>query len=348
MGTSVDTDTDTAMTGNATAAEKLLDPALFEGAAAGDLRAVRPQEAGPQGAAVEDGTMTVGLRTFRQGSGPVPLVLLHAFPVDGRMWATSMRSLEQLTEKMGGALASMPILGFDVPGVPGVPVPPEDESGPADADGGYREAFDRLADTFVALLRSLGYEKAVWAGLSMGGYLALDIVRRHPQTVAGFALCDSNPYADNAAHRANRLAMADRAAGADGPGAVMHFARPGEGDSALKRSDAYIALFTQWIRSQPGQGLAWRERMAAGRADTSQALEILDSSAVPALFVCGQRDHSSGPDVMRPLAERVPGSLFVEIPDAGHFTAVERPDQFAAALLPLLACVYGRVDEEEA
>ncbi len=327
-------------TGSTQSAHKLLlDPALFEGSAAGNLRAVRP----------EGGSMAVGLRTFRAGAGTghgpdaVPLVLLHAFPVDGRMWATSMRALAGLTATMGPALADMPVYGFDTPGVPGVPLASPGQSGPADADGGYREAFDRLADTFVALLHDLGYAKAVWAGLSMGGYLALDIVRRHPEAVAGFALCDSNPYADNEAHRANRLKMADRAAGADGPEAVMHFARPSEGDSALKKSDAYISLFTRWIHDQPGQGLAWRERMAAGRADTSQALGILIERGIPSLFVCGQRDHSSGPEVMRPLAEKVPGSLFVEIPDAGHFTAVERPGQFAAALLPLLASAQGRL-----
>lgn len=327
------------MTMESAAGQTLLDPALFEGAAAGNLRAVRPT----------GGSMTVGLRTFRAEAGTwhdprtVPLVLLHAFPVDGRMWATSTRRLAGLTSTMGPALAGMPVYGFDTPGVPGVPVAPPEQSGPTDPDGGYREAFDRLADTFVALLHDLGYGKAVWAGLSMGGYLALDIAARHPEAVAGFALCDSNPYADNAAHRANRLKMADRAAGADGPGAVMHFARPSEGDSALKKSDAYISLFTRWIHDQPGQGLAWRERMAAGRADTSEALGILSDRRIPALFVCGQRDHSSGPDVMRPLAERVPGSLFVEIPDAGHFTAVERPGQFAATLLPLLAAVQGRL-----
>lgn len=311
--------------------EKMLDPRLFEGEKAGSLRADRPAGS----------LLTIGVRMFRKGSGRVPLVLLHAFPVDGRMWATSMKELERLTASLGVELSSMPIFGFDTPGVPGVPIPNAKESGPADTDGGFREAFNRVADTFVAELHALGYRKAVWAGLSMGGYLVLDIAIRHPEAVAGLALCDSNPYADNPAHRRNRLAMADRAAGVDGPEAVMHFARPQEQDSALKKSNAYIRLFTQWIHAQPGKGLAWRERMAAGRPDTSEALQILSDQGIPALFVCGQRDPSSGPKVMVPLAEKVPGSLFVEIPDAGHFTAVERPGQFADALLPLLARALG-------
>lgn len=323
--------------------ESALDPALFDGPRAGSLTVVIPRAASGLGSGV--GSFAIGLRTFRADPRPlaeraeaVPLVLLHAFPVDGRMWATSMACLDGLLSRAGGNLADLPIYGLDVPGVPGVPLPSAEACAPALDDGGFGpQVFHGLADSFVAQLRQLGYRRAVWAGLSMGGYLALDIVERHPEAVAGFALCDSNPYADDPRHRANRLAMADRAAGADGPQAVMHFARPAEGDSALKKTPAYRQLFAGWIQSQPGEGLAWRERMAAGRTDTSTALEILADRAIPSLFVSGQRDPSSGPEVMRPLAEQVPGCLFEEIPDAGHFTAVERPAQFARALLPLIA-----------
>lgn len=331
-------------------AEKLLDPALFDDSHAGNMRVNTPA----------GGFMPIGVRTFRapqKGSNTdndgnddnkaannlddqqIPLILVHAFPVDGRMWATSVHFLTQMTSHCGPELANLPIFGFDVPGVKGVPLPTAEQTGAVDTDGGYRDAFDRLTDTLVAQLHELGFQRAIWAGLSMGGYLVLNTVCRHSDAVAGLALCDSNPFADDQKHRANRLALASRAAGNEGPAAVMHFATPAPHDSALKKSAAYRDLFIRWINSQPGEGLAWRERMAAGRADTSQALQEVTRASIPTLFISGQRDPSSGPDVMRPLAHQVSGSLFVEIPDAGHFTAVERPQQFAQALVSLLVRV---------
>lgn len=264
-----------------------------------------------------------------------PVVLLHAFPVDGRMWD---RAAAQMLAQGSSQpeLSGLRILAFNTPGTPGVPVPTPEESGPEGPDGTYPEAIGRLAHAFVDRLGSMGYDRAIWVGLSMGGYEALAIQKAVPEAVAGLALCDSTPRADDERHRAGRMEMARRALGEEGPEAVMKFARPQEGDSAFKRSAEFIDTMTGWIRDQPGEGLYWREQMAGGRPDLTPAL---DSLTAPFLVVSGQRDPSAGPKVMQPFAQRVAGSTFVEIPDAGHFSAFEKPAPFAAAILGLASSV---------
>ena len=263
----------------------------------------------------ETGPMAVGVRRHRDGDG-IPLVLVPAFPLDVRMWDACAREiLEQTTDDP--ALAAMPVLALEMPGSGSTPVPSAAASGRVDADGALPGALDAMAESFVAAMRLLGYEQAVWVGVSMGGYAVLDIQRLHPETVAGIGLLDSKPTIDSEETRRNRLEIAAKAEEEESVWPVMGFARPDIHDSEIKQSP---------------EGVAWRERMAAGRPDLYGAL---DSVSVPMLVLTGELDPLSGPSVMRPLARRVASAVFVLLPRTGHFTPVERPAAVATALTAL-------------
>ena len=106
-----------------------------------------------------------------------------------------------------------------------------------------------------------------FVGLSMGGYLILDIQRLHPEAVAALALCDTKAAADSDQMRAKRIAIAEECESTGTHEPVMGFAAATPEDSTIKQSDAYREQFTAWINEQPAEGIAWRERMAAGRPD---------------------------------------------------------------------------------
>src|SRR6266545_3515972 len=117
-----------------------------------------------------------------------PVVLLHAFPLDSRMWLPQV-------EALGGYQAIVPDLrGF----------------------GAAREAavevtsMDLLADDIAELLDERELERAVLCGLSMGGYVALAFARRHPERLGGLVLCDTRAGADSDDARAARRGMAER------------------------------------------------------------------------------------------------------------------------------------------
>lgn len=182
------------------------------------------------------------------------------------------------------------------------------------------------------LIKAAGYEQAIWVGLSMGGYVAMDIQRLYPETVAGLALCDTMAASDGVGGE-NRLKMADAAEQTNSVEPVMHFAQPADGDSTVKKTPEFIATMTGWINEQNPAGLAWRQRMTYGRPELGAVPETISA---PSLVVSGELDPSSNPSVMRPLAERITGAEFIDIPDCGHFSAVEHPDTVARALLSLV------------
>ena len=278
--------------------------------------------------------MTIANTVYRHGEG-LPLVLVHAFPVDHRMWDRCAASLIAQADRAG--MAPFPVYAPDMPGAGDCPLPGPASSGPADSDGALPGALDAMAQAFVDMIAATGAQKAIWVGLSMGGYLVEAVARLYPQTVAGLALCDTTMMADRPASRANRLQIA-RTCEVEGTlDPVMHFARPQEGDSTVKRSPAFVQTMTEWIQSQDPRGIAWRERMAAGRPDQSG---LAGSIRVPVALVSGRCDPSSPPRTMEPLAQamRRAGTdvTFTAIDDCGHFSAVEHPDQVAAALLDLV------------
>lgn len=101
----------------------------------------------------------------------------------------------------------------------------------------------------------------------------------------------------------------------------------------MKRTPEFIETMTAWIEEQNPAGLAWRQRMTYGRPDMS---DVPATISVPTVVVSGEQDPSSNPSVLKPLAEKIAGAEFVDIPDCGHFSAVEHPDTVARALLSLV------------
>ena len=197
---------------------------------------------------------------YRDGEG-VPVVLMNAYPVDHRMWDVCAKALADFADL--NDVPDFPIWAPDMAGSGASPVPSDADSGPRMANGAYSEALDRLAGAYVDLIKAAGYEQAIWVGLSMGGYVAMDIQRLYPETVAGLALCDTMAASDGVGGE-NRLKMADAAEQTNSVEPVMHFAQPADGDSTVKKTPEFIATMTGWINEQNPAGLAWRQRMTYG------------------------------------------------------------------------------------
>ncbi|RBP99212.1 alpha/beta hydrolase [Bifidobacterium xylocopae] len=276
--------------------------------------------------------MKIVNHAYREGEG-IPVVLMHAFPVDHRMWDECARSLIQQADRAG--VQPFAVYAPDMPGSGLSPVPAPEESGPVAEDGSYPQALDRMTQGYADLLKGLGHRRAIWVGLSMGGYPAAGMVRLHPDMVAGLAFCDTTADADKPGARDNRLRVAAQAEREDSVEPVMGFAQAGPSDSTVKRSPEYIERFTGWIRDQSPEGIAWRQRMAAGRPDQR---EILASVRVPSAVVSGELDPSSPPAAMQAMVDamRMSHPSFTAISDCGHFSAAEQPDRVAAALLDLV------------
>ena len=276
---------------------------------------------------------------YRQGPrNAVPLILIHGFPVDHRMWDACAALVAQYGDEAG--LKPFSIWAPDMPGSGDYPIPDSSSSGRVASDGAYVDALDLLADAYVDVIQEQGVRKAVWVGLSMGGYVVLDIQRRHPETLAGVGLCDTKADADSAESRARRLRIAEVCEREHTVDPVMHFASIEPGDSTIKQSNEFVAKFTRWIHEQSPDGIAWRQRMAAGRPDLNDQLPLITA---PTALISGKNDPSSPPARMQPLARSILNAdvSFTAIENCGHFSAVEHPATVARALVDLMSRVQG-------
>ena len=249
------------------------------------------------------------------GAG-TPLVLLHAFPLDGRMWAPQVEALA------GTYQVIVPDLrGFG-----------------AARDQAVEEAgMDLLADDLARLLDDRGLDRVVLGGLSLGGYVALAFVRRHAGRVSGLVLLDTKATADGDQARDDRLKMAERVL-AEGNGFVAEAMLPKLlGETSREHRPEVVEKVGSMIREQTPEAIAGAQRGMAARSATT---DLLASIAVPTLVVTGEEDTVTGPEAGRDLAAGIPGARFLLVEEAGHLVNLEQPEIVNEALLDFLAPLW--------
>ena len=249
------------------------------------------------------------------GAG-TPLVLLHAFPLDGRMWAPQVEALA------GTYQVIVPDLrGFG-----------------AAKDQAVEEAgMDLLADDVARLLDDRGLDRVVLGGLSLGGYVALALLRHHADRVSGLVLLDTKATADGDQARGDRLAMAERVQ-AEGVGFVPEVMLPKLlGETSREHRPELVDKVAALIREQAPEAIAGAQRGMAARSDTT---DVLASIQVPTLVITGEEDAVTGPEVGRDLAAAIPGARFLLVEEAGHLSNLEQPEIVNEALLDFLAPLW--------
>lgn len=240
------------------------------------------------------------------------LVLLHAFPLDREMWQPQLLAL--------GARAR--VITPDLPGFGTAPVR-------------VPVTIDDMADAVADFLPSVGVSgRVVVGGLSMGGYVAMALARRHPDRLAGLILADTRSEPDDEAGKQNR----DRLIGVAREQGAAAVAEPMLVKLLCEQTRASRPLVVETVRRiasrQSPEGLA--AALAALR-DRPDAGPGLDNIAVPTLVLVGEHDAITPPLVASAISARVFGSTLVTIPAAGHLSNLENPAAFNTAVLDFLA-----------
>ncbi|KGM13762.1 alpha/beta fold hydrolase [Cellulomonas bogoriensis] len=263
------------------------------------------------------------LHVLREGeAGLLPLVLLHGFPLDHRMWL-------DVTDLLPG---DRTVLAPDLPGFGASP------SGPdiAAALGADRDApsVDVMADGVAATLRSAGVDRAVIGGLSMGGYVAMALLERHPDLVAGVGLIDTKSTADDEGARSKRLEIARTVVAEHRVDAVFGMRTSVLGASNRVARPDLVERIEGWIRDQGPRAVAWAQEAMAARPDRTDALAGYEG---PSVVVVGDEDELSPVPTAQHMVEALKDSELVVVRGAGHMTSNESPEPVAAALGELLA-----------
>ncbi len=247
------------------------------------------------------------------GNEGAPLVCFaHSLSSDGGMWAEQMRPL--LTE-------GWRVLRVDMRG----------HGGSDPVEGDYTMAA--LADDVVLTLDALGFDKAHFIGLSIGGMIGQALSIGHGHRFLSSMLCDTAPGTPPGGKEAWGPRMETvRKAGSLKPLA----------DGTMER------WFTDAFKPRNPRRYAEIHSTIAATTATGYlgcAAAILDfdfipklpSVTVPTLVVCGDDDQGTPPAGNKKIAELVPGGRYVEIAKARHFPNVEHPDVFNRIMMEWLA-----------
>ena len=252
--------------------------------------------------------MTVELDHLESGEG-VPLVLLHAFPVDATMW-DGVR--ERLSERHRVVVPHL--RGF----------------GTSPRDDGVQPSVDAMADDVARLLDRLALDRPVLGGLSMGGYVTLAFLRRHPGRVRAVLLADTKATADSDEARANRERIATAVLGEQGTRVLVTSVLPGLlGPATAERRPAVVDHVRGLVERADPAAVAWAQRAMAARTNAYDVLGALD---VPLLAVVGADDGLTPPAEAEAMAAAAPRGEARVLAGVGHLSATEDPDAFVAAV----------------
>jgi 3-oxoadipate enol-lactonase len=250
-------------------------------------------------------------RELGEGTGD-SVVLLHAFPLNGRMFEPQMEAVA----------GTRRLVAPDYPGFGRSP------RTPAQPDVRY------YAECIRGLLDRLGLERVVLGGVSMGGYVAFECMRLFPERVSGLILANTRPEPDSKEMRENRKKMAQRVA-EEGVEVLIELqmerllAR-----STLENDEEVVEKVRAMIlESSPGGGVAALGAMRE-RPDSTP---LLPKITVPTLVIGGEEDAISSPEVMAAMAGKIPDSRHVTLPHAAHLSNLEASKEFNVALGAFLA-----------
>jgi pimeloyl-ACP methyl ester carboxylesterase len=245
------------------------------------------------------------------------VVLLHAFPVDKRLWDDVV---DRVAES-GWDVVVPDLRGFG-------------ESAFGDDEPDDEPALSWMARDVLDILDRLGVNSAVVVGLSLGGYVAMELLRQDATRVAGLVLMDTKASADTDEARENRLRVAEQVQAAGSTDALARAMLPNllGATTHAERPDV-VETVRGWILQADPTGVAWAQRAMAARPDSHADLAAL---TVPALVVWGTEDAISPREEQDSMVEALRDASLVEVPGAGHLTAVEAPEAVAAALVAFL------------
>lgn len=228
------------------------------------------------------------------------IVLLHPFPVDHRFWDDVRAALEA----RGHSVAAPDMPGFGAR----APEPGWTMDGEADA----------LAPQVP--------EGAMVVGLSMGGYLALALAARHGARIGSLVLADTRAEGEAPGGLEARRAAADGLRAHGSAEFVEAFVPRAMWPGA---SEGAVARLTEIAGAQSAEAMADATMAIAGRSDYTG---LLPRIAVPTLVIVGEHDQITPPPLSTSMAAAIPDARLVIMGEAGHMTALEHPEEFAALL----------------
>ena len=252
-----------------------------------------------------------------RGTG-LPIVFLHAFPLNRTMWAAQEEALS-----LQFRVITVDLRGH---GESGAPL--------------WRYTLEQSADDVNALLDQLSIQRAIFVGLSMGGYILFAFYRKYAASVKGLILADTKAQADTVEGKEGRFQMAQTAY-TQGPSAIASLMIPKLlAPQTIQTRPGLVQHVRAMIENNQVSGIGGGLMAMAERPDS---VPLLKQITCPTLIIVGELDQATPPSDARLMADHIPNARLAIISNAAHLVNIEQPEAFNQ----IVATFAQELDKEE-
>jgi pimeloyl-ACP methyl ester carboxylesterase len=171
-------------------------------------------------------------------------------------------------------------------------------------------------------------ERFALCGLSLGGYVAFEIMRRAPERVLRLALLDTQARPDSPEARERRLSLIARAERGEFEAVIGQLVRLFIHPDRLA-DEALVETITAMARKVGQDGFLRQQTAALNRIDSRPALGAI---TCPTLVLVGRQDVVTPPEAHGEIAAAIPNATLVVLPECGHLSPLEQPAMVSAQL----------------
>ncbi len=254
----------------------------------------------------------INISYFEAGSDTgLPVIFIHGFPFNKGMWKTQLAALS----------ANHRCIAYDVRG--------HGNSGAGEGEF----SVTQFADDLISFMDLLEIKKSIVVGLSMGGYIVLNAIRKHPNRIAGLVLCDTQCAADTEEGRDKRkktIAFIQKnGLSIYSEESLKNLFAPASFNSKKEE----VQFIQNTILKTPAENICRTLQALANRQETCSSLADIK---VPVSILVGSEDKITPPAGALKMQELIKDSELHIIDGAGHLSNLENPEQFNTHLKSFL------------
>ena len=253
-------------------------------------------------------------RIFVEEAGEgIPLLCLHTAGADSRQYRHLLND-ETVTRRYR-------VIAFDAPY--------HGRSNPA--DGWWLKKYRLTTDSYLSIIRSvwqtMGLDRPVILGCSMGGAIVLKVAAEYQEELRGVIGLESTAFAPG---RDNDFLHHPAIHGGEVCASYTYgLCAPSSPESSRREN--------WWYYSQSGPGIYQGDiHYYSFDHDVREAIKGIDTRQCGVFLLTGEYDYSATPEMTRQVAESIPGAEFILMTEIGHFPMIENPERFRGYLLPVL------------
>lgn len=250
------------------------------------------------------------------GEGKIPIIFLHGYPFDKKMWQNQLDFL----------VSSYRLIACDIRGFG------------KSTDEKTDLSINLFSEDVIAFMDRLNIDKAIICGLSMGGFIALNALKRFPERFQALILCDTQCIADTVEVKEKRYEIIDEIKTHGATNFNEGFIKSVFHKDSLKDKKDLVEHLSNVVFSN-SENIIIKGLVALAERD--ETCSMLDKISIPTFIICGREDEVTPLIQSEFMYAKIKGSLLHVINNAGHVSNLEQPHEFNIHLAGFLATLSG-------